>query len=54
MDVPSIEVFKERLDVALVNLVLWKMSLPVVGDLRIPSNSDHSLILQFSDYLGTN
>jgi len=31
VDAPSLEVFKARLDEALNNLVLWKVSLPTAG-----------------------
>ena len=32
---PSLEVFKARLDGALSNLVLWKVSLPMAGGLEL-------------------
>jgi len=35
MDVPSLAVFKARLDRALSNLVWWRVSLPMVGDLEL-------------------
>lgn len=35
LDVPSLEVFKVRLDGALSNLVLWKASLPMSGALEL-------------------
>jgi len=31
VDAPSLKVFKTRLDVALSNLIWWKVSLPVAG-----------------------
>jgi len=33
--VPSLEVFKTRLDGALINLVWWKVSLPMAGRLEL-------------------
>jgi len=33
VDIPSLEVFRARLDGALSNLVWWKVSLPVAGGL---------------------
>jgi len=33
-DAPSLGVFKARLDEALSNLVWWKVSLPMAGDLE--------------------
>jgi len=35
VDVPSLEVFKARLDGALSNLVWWKVSLPMVGGMEL-------------------
>ena len=35
VDVPSLEVFKVRLDGALSNLVQWKLSLPMAGVLEV-------------------
>ncbi|GAB0180132.1 hypothetical protein GRJ2_000478500 [Grus japonensis] len=35
VDAPSLEVFKARLDGALCNLVWWKVSLPMAGDLEL-------------------
>ena len=35
VDVPSLEVFKARLDGALSNLFSWKVSLPMAGDLEL-------------------
>jgi len=35
VDAPSLEVFKARLDAALRNLVLWKVSLPMVEGLEL-------------------
>lgn len=35
LDIPSLEVFKVRLDGTLSNLVLWKVSLPMSGALEI-------------------
>jgi len=34
VDAPSLAVFKARLDGALSNLVQWKVSLPVAGELE--------------------
>ncbi|PKU33223.1 hypothetical protein llap_16473 [Limosa lapponica baueri] len=50
VDAPSLEVFKARLDGALSDLVWWEVSLPRAGVwnwmiLKVPSNSDHSMIL---------
>jgi len=47
---PSLAVFKARLDGALSNLVWWKMSLIMAGelepdDLTVPSNPNHSMLL---------
>ena len=35
MDVPSLAVFKAKLDGALSNLVQWKVSLPMAGGLEL-------------------
>jgi len=35
VDAPSLQVFKARLDGALSNVVLWKESLPMAGDLEL-------------------
>ena len=35
VDAPSLGVFNARLDGALSNLVQWKVSLPVVGELEL-------------------
>ena len=35
VDAPFLEVFKARLDGALSNLVLWKVSLPMAGGLEL-------------------
>lgn len=35
VDVPSLELLKVRLDGALINLVLWKISLPITGMLEL-------------------
>jgi len=35
VDAPSLEVFQARLDVALSNLVQWKLSLPMAGELEL-------------------
>lgn len=52
VDVPYLQVFKARLDEALSNLVLWKMSLPTAGCwnkrvFKVPSNTNHSMILLY-------
>jgi len=35
LDVPSLEVFKARLDGTLSDLVYWKVHLPMAGDLEL-------------------
>jgi len=35
VDAPSLEIFNTRLDGALSNLVWWKMSLPMAGELEL-------------------
>ena len=35
VDAPSLEVFKARLDVALGSLVLWLVTLPTAGVLKL-------------------
>ncbi|KAK4829894.1 hypothetical protein QYF61_007286 [Mycteria americana] len=53
VDAPSLETFKVRLDGALSNLIQLKMSLLIAGGgwtrwpLKVPSNPNHSMILQF-------
>lgn len=34
VEAPSVEVFKTRLDESLVNLLQWKVSLPMAGGLE--------------------
>ncbi|GAB0179893.1 hypothetical protein GRJ2_000454600 [Grus japonensis] len=50
VDAPSLEVLKTRLDGALGNVVLWRVSLPAAGGLelmifKVPSNPNHSMNL---------
>jgi len=35
VDAPSLEAFKARLDVALVNLIWWLATLPMAGRLKL-------------------
>jgi len=52
MDVPSLAVFKARLDGALSHLVQWKVTLPMAGgvgtrwSLEVLSNPNHAMILR--------
>jgi len=50
VDVPSLAVFKSRLDGVLSSLVWWKVSLPTAGGwnqmiCEVTSNPNHSMIL---------
>lgn len=51
VDAPSLEIFMDRLDGVLSNLVLWKVSLPLAGgleldDLKGPSDPRRSVVLK--------
>ena len=50
VDAPSLQAFKARLDVALVSLVCWLVTLQIAGGwnsmiFEVPSNPSHSVIL---------
>jgi len=46
VDVPSLQMFKARLDKELGSLICWVAALPMVGDWNwnVPSNRSHSMI----------
>ena len=45
VDVPSLEAFKARLDVALGSLVCWLATLHIAGGFKVLFNPGHSMIL---------